>query len=1619
MYSGGGAGYFHRSKEDQAKMSSWHGSSPPQQPKKRTKITAPRNGATSPEDEPRMTQSPGRPVKSFAFRNGLREESTAKDQRRRNRPMPNHAPPYMHDNLYTEPGSSSRQGRRNPSLNLNLNTISSSFSAGSSLSAASPHVRNGTVAQQVRRLEMDASHMQPNHRNASQSGSLSTNAVPPSSRRDAGTAPDRTVIDLDGDDSGTEAMLPETDRTPTPKPVRRRPREDRDNRDGNRDAGASNDSKGYKGAHEVAVAPQLLVKERKQKMDREKRAEAGSSKRNKQRRPPGVIQVEDPDDNNWSSIDPIDLLRQDPDIERGQRSQRQPPSNADPPASSSASGSSSQTLAATGLAQRMKSRSAASLAKNGIEVSSSASASASVSASASTSRRGGPGAAADDGPSASKPQPRSGRPAGAPDLTEVVLQSIIVSDFWQSDGKSPCFLLPHFSKMVFGQGAGAGPTQLDIPHSEIDKIECSKKGMYDKALVSIRLRGGTALDKVKATWEEFDDKAVEDAAGIVLIPKFEDHAQETGRDSWDRAIHCWSTVMTEKIHWLDGGAVETIKSSVANVPKMPWPQIDIRDSDRTKASRLSANPSPMRAKTAIRPGEHRREPFDGKTFELASPEDHQLASNTLSDVHQPSRRAARPQTKTLGRNDDGAGAEEPRIASKRPERLSNEQVLRFPFEGVGSVTLLESDLDRLDDGEFLNDTLIEFGLKTLLEEIRSRDPALADQIYVFNSFFYKRLTEFPVKKSYLNVRKWTNKVDLFSKRYIVLPINEDYHWYLAIVVNPHYMTMPGPPPLPVRKSLRHSLGDGEAGSAAAGTQQLTAAAPDVEMADPDAAPVGGLADDSDGPMAMDVDPDSRLVDPGRSRCSSGAGNKSVDRCWRSVTVASDGRSEISTPPPPPMQGSQGPSEDATMEPSRFNGSGQTAAEDAGSSSSNTATPVRTQTIALYPSRKRDAHGNVKPPSDRSDDARLSSQQVSIPPIHGAQPLPPSTQVQVIDLRTGKSKQQVSQESVRALEQPFSLLSSSGETLADDGDEGQDKPTALGEQRNGRSGFEMLDEERNRLQAAEGATDQPAGTARSIVSILDDSMDDDFPDAERHVSAEAWELNVAPSYGVGRQRSPSPLRQTIALRDRPGHRSGRRSMLPLSPGLASEQARDTSPGFEVIDDPMQDPLRGQRVGGGPAALPEATEVHAPRLPTKILPGAQRRAETPPPSSSSQQSEQRAPRSNPGSRSPRTYTSRDRIVSAAANLPLEPAASINLEQTMVITFDSLNMARRSLRKHMREYLYFEAQDKGKLQDPSMPLEKARQPHYIKAIVPKQPNYADCGIYLLHYFDRFFSDPDAFVELIATQAQSQETSRAKSKAVEESPEWRPEQVSGKRKLWRSRILELGEKWKAWKAKKDEEIEAQKERKRLKLEEERRESFLARAEEVATGLISSSSPFPADPLQVQQQLLLPPSSLSSSSSSAPLPQQQQQEQPQQSQQPSEQQQRQQDQQQDQQEGQWQKHDQLQPPPSSVDEARKPTTEQSQQPPASAAVSTSTAVSVADTDAESLIESFSQDSHAEPKQRKAEDKAKQPEEVAKDSCKRKKRRDEAARGAAAAASRPSRKKHSMAESIVISDEDD
>ncbi|XP_027536833.1 sentrin-specific protease 7 isoform X5 [Neopelma chrysocephalum] len=116
-----------------------------------------------------------------------------------------------------------------------------------------------------------------------------------------------------------------------------------------------------------------------------------------------------------------------------------------------------------------------------------------------------------------------------------------------------------------------------------------------------------------------------------------------------------------------------------------------------------------------------------------------------------------------------------------------------PPPAKGGLGVTREDLECLEYGEFLNDVIIDFYLKYLLLEKAPK--RLADRTHIFSSFFYKCLTrtektsEGDVKVSvaqrrHRRVRTWTRRINIFSKDYIFVPVNEESHWYIAVICFP-------------------------------------------------------------------------------------------------------------------------------------------------------------------------------------------------------------------------------------------------------------------------------------------------------------------------------------------------------------------------------------------------------------------------------------------------------------------------------------------------------------------------------------------------------------------------------------------------------------------------------------------------------------------------------------------------------------------------------------------------------------------------------------------------------------------------------------------------------------------
>ncbi|WOO82787.1 Sentrin-specific protease 6 [Vanrija pseudolonga] len=172
-------------------------------------------------------------------------------------------------------------------------------------------------------------------------------------------------------------------------------------------------------------------------------------------------------------------------------------------------------------------------------------------------------------------------------------------------------------------------------------------------------------------------------------------------------------------------------------------------------------------------------------------------TQTKLDFHTPvaTRRSTRA-ARRLERVDDPSDSDEPLETdppprAKTPRIDRNDVLFGWPLQGRSDVQVTKGDKYRLVEGDFLNDTFLDFGLRYTLHE-QAITQGTRDKVHMFNSFFYDKLSkkdkgfkatdeEWP---AYDSVKKWTKTANIFEKDFIIVPINESLHWFLAVIYNP-------------------------------------------------------------------------------------------------------------------------------------------------------------------------------------------------------------------------------------------------------------------------------------------------------------------------------------------------------------------------------------------------------------------------------------------------------------------------------------------------------------------------------------------------------------------------------------------------------------------------------------------------------------------------------------------------------------------------------------------------------------------------------------------------------------------------------------------------------------------
>ncbi|XP_014238396.1 sentrin-specific protease 1-like [Trichogramma pretiosum] len=124
--------------------------------------------------------------------------------------------------------------------------------------------------------------------------------------------------------------------------------------------------------------------------------------------------------------------------------------------------------------------------------------------------------------------------------------------------------------------------------------------------------------------------------------------------------------------------------------------------------------------------------------------------------------------------------EEPKYPELSDEMLK--KVNSALADGFGDEVLVQSfglqirkrDIQTLSGLNWLNDEVINFYMNLLIERGKNTD---FPSVYAMNTFFYPKL----VAGGHASLKRWTRKVDLFSKDLIIIPIHLGIHWCMSII----------------------------------------------------------------------------------------------------------------------------------------------------------------------------------------------------------------------------------------------------------------------------------------------------------------------------------------------------------------------------------------------------------------------------------------------------------------------------------------------------------------------------------------------------------------------------------------------------------------------------------------------------------------------------------------------------------------------------------------------------------------------------------------------------------------------------------------------------------------------
>ena len=138
-------------------------------------------------------------------------------------------------------------------------------------------------------------------------------------------------------------------------------------------------------------------------------------------------------------------------------------------------------------------------------------------------------------------------------------------------------------------------------------------------------------------------------------------------------------------------------------------------------------------------------------------------------------------------------------------------LFRYPHDDAAGIVVTRADYECFLPEAPLNRTAIEFGIRLMVADADrsplafpdlctpTPDPAFGDiarHVHAFSTDFFSMLSldgkrgklkadnSEGALRTYERVERWTRGVDVFAKKFLLVPVVEDLHWSLAIVCHP-------------------------------------------------------------------------------------------------------------------------------------------------------------------------------------------------------------------------------------------------------------------------------------------------------------------------------------------------------------------------------------------------------------------------------------------------------------------------------------------------------------------------------------------------------------------------------------------------------------------------------------------------------------------------------------------------------------------------------------------------------------------------------------------------------------------------------------------------------------------